>query len=239
MKKLLINSDVGEGVLREGDLMFYLRSCSVACGGHFGDTESMRNTVKLAIDNNVLVGAHPSYPDRVNFGRKEMFINLLDLKNSLHEQISSLLEVMSEFGISKLHHVKAHGALYNKCVIDVDLAALYVDVVKCYDNVKIYAPYGSVVSKIAKENGVGVDYEVFLDRNYNDNHTLLSRNEVNSMILNPSKMLLRYNRVMGSSKIKTISNKLIKTIGNTFCVHGDTDDSHLLLKDLYKNYFTK
>ena len=239
MKKLLINSDVGEGVLRESDLMFYLRSCSVACGGHFGDTESMRNTVKLAIDNNVLVGAHPSYPDRVNFGRKEMFINLLDLKNSLHEQISSLLEVMSEFGISKLHHVKAHGALYNKCVIDVDLAALYVDVVKCYDNVKIYAPYGSVVSKIAKENGVGVDYEVFLDRNYNDNHTLLSRNEVNSMILNPSKMLLRYNRVMGSSKIKTISNKLIKTIGNTFCVHGDTDDSHLLLKDLYKNYFTK
>ena len=239
MKKLLINSDVGEGVLRESDLMFYLRSCSVACGGHFGDTESMRNTVKLAIDNNVLVGAHPSYPDRVNFGRKEMFINLLDLKNSLHNQISSLLEVMSEFGISKLHHVKAHGALYNKCVIDVDLAALYVDVVKCYDNVKIYAPYGSVVSKIAKENGVGVDYEVFLDRNYNDNHTLLSRNEVNSMILNPSKMLLRYNRVMGSSKIKTISNKLIKTIGNTFCVHGDTDDSHLLLKDLYKNYFTK
>ena len=239
MKKLLINSDVGEGVLREGDLMFYLRSCSVACGGHFGDTESMRKTVKLAVDNNVLVGAHPSYPDRVNFGRKEMFINLLDLKNSLHNQISSLLEVMSEFGISKLHHVKAHGALYNKCVIDVDLAALYVDVVKCYDNVKIYAPYGSVVSKIAKENGVGVDYEVFLDRNYNDNHTLLSRNEVNSMILNPSKMLLRYNRVMGSSKIKTISNKLIKTIGNTFCVHGDTDDSHLLLKDLYKNYFTK
>ena len=208
MKKLLINSDVGEGVLREGDLMFYLRSCSVACGGHFGDTESMRKTVKLAVDNNVLVGAHPSYPDRVNFGRKEMFINLLDLKKSLHDQIS-------------------------------DLATLYVDVVKCYDNVKIYAPYGSVVSKIAKENGVEVDYEVFLDRNYNDNHTLLSRNEVNSMILNPSKMLLRYNRVMGSSKIKTISNKLIKTIGDTFCVHGDTDDSHLLLKDLYKNYFTK
>ena len=80
MKKLLINSDVGEGVLREGDLMFYLRSCSVACGGHFGDTESMRKTVKFAIDNNVLVGAHPSYPDRVNFGRKEMLINLLDLK---------------------------------------------------------------------------------------------------------------------------------------------------------------
>jgi len=239
MKKLLINSDVGEGVLREDNLMFYLRSCSVACGGHSGNTESMRKTVKLAIDNNVLVGAHPSYPDRVNFGRKEMVINLLDLKNSLHDQISSLLEVMSEFGINKLHHVKAHGALYNKCVIDVDLATLYVDVVKCYDNVKIYAPYGSVVSKIAKENGVEVDYEVFLDRNYNDNHTLLSRNEVNSMILNPLKMLLRYNRVMGSSKIKTISNKLIKTIGNTFCVHGDTDDSHLLLKDLYKNYFTK
>ena len=81
MKKLLINSDVGEGVLRESDLMFYLRSCSVACGGHFGDTESMRTDCsKLAIDNNVLVGAHPSYPDRVNFGRKEMVINLLDLK---------------------------------------------------------------------------------------------------------------------------------------------------------------
>lgn len=239
MKKLLINSDVGEGVLKEAELMLYLQSCSVACGGHFGDSESMRKTVKLAIDNDVLIGAHPSYPDRVNFGRKEMFINLLELKNSLHDQISSLLELLSEFGINELHHIKAHGALYNKCVIDVDLATLYVDVVKCYHNVKIYAPYGSVVSKIAKENGVEVVYEVFLDRNYNDNHTLLSRSEVNSMIVNPAEMLLRYNSVLDSLKIKTISNKLIKTIGDTFCVHGDTNDSHLLLKDLYKNYFIK
>ena len=239
MRKLNINSDVGEGVLCEEKLMSYIRSCSVACGGHFGDSETMKKSVGFAIKNRVLIGAHPSYPDRLNFGRRSMSINSDDLKKSLLTQIFSLERVINSFGLTKLDHIKAHGALYNECIVNFDIATLYVEVVKSFVGVKIYAPYGSVVAEVAKQNGVSIDYEVFLDRNYEDDHTLVSRFKPNSMLIDPDEMISRYEMVNTDLKIKTINNQLIDTIGDTFCVHGDTDDSHLLLKDLYKNYFTK
>ena len=238
MRKLNINSDVGEGILYEEKLMSYLRSCSVACGGHFGDTNTMKESVGHAIKNRVLIGAHPSYPDRLNFGRRSMSITSDDLKKSLLTQINSLKRVMNSFGLTKLDHIKAHGALYNECVVDFDIATLYVEVVKSFVDVKIYAPYGSVVAEVAKQNGVSVDYEVFLDRNYENDHTLVSRLMSNSMLIDPNEMIYRYKMVNMDLKIKTIHNKLIDTVGDTFCIHSDTKDSHLHLENFYKNYFS-
>ncbi|MDA9356838.1 LamB/YcsF family protein [Flavobacteriaceae bacterium] len=238
MKRLKINSDVGEGVFEEKSLMPYLNTCSIACGGHYGDIETMNKTAKLAIANKVLIGAHPSYPDKINFGRKDMFISSSSLKEALFNQISSLLMVLNNLGLNSLDHIKAHGALYHKCFFDVEVANSYIDVVKLFKNVKILAPYGSVVSKIAEDNGVEVDYEVFLDRNYNNDLTLISRGEADSMIENSLEMSERYKMVVNESKIKTFSNNLIDIVGDTFCVHGDTKDSHLLLKSFYKNYFS-
>ena len=238
MRKLNINSDVGEGVLCEEKLMSYIRTCSVACGGHFGDSETMKKSVGNAIKNRVLIGAHPSYPDRLNFGRRSMSIDSDDLKKSLLTQIFSLERVINSFGLTKLDHIKAHGALYNECIVNFDIATLYVEVVKSFVGVKIYAPYGSVVAEVAKQNGVSIDYEVFLDRNYEDDHTLVSRFKPNSMLIDPNEMISRYEMANMDLKIKTISNKLIDTIGDTFCVHGDTEDSHLHLDNFYKNYFS-
>ena len=238
MRKLNINSDVGEGVLCEEKLMSYIRSCSVACGGHFGDSETMKKSVGFAIKNRVLIGAHPSYPDRLNFGRRSMSINSDDLKKSLLTQIFSLERVINSFGLTKLDHIKAHGALYNECIVNFDIATLYVEVVKSFVGVKIYAPYGSVVAEVAKQNGVSIDYEVFLDRNYEDDHTLVSRFKPNSMLIDPDEMISRYEMVNTHLKIKTINNQLIDTIGDTFCMHSDTKDSHLHLDNFYKNYFS-
>lgn len=238
MRKLNINSDVGEGVLCEEKLMSYIRSCSVACGGHFGDSETMKKSVGFAIKNRVLIGAHPSYPDRLNFGRRSMSINSDDLKKSLLTQIFSLERVINSFGLTKLDHIKAHGALYNECIVNFDIATLYVEVVKSFVGVKIYAPYGSVVAEVAKQNGVSIDYEVFLDRNYEDDHTLVSRFKPNSMLIDPDEMISRYEMVNTDLKIKTINNQLIDTIGDTFCMHSDTKDSHLHLDNFYKNYFS-
>ena len=137
MKRLSINSDVGEGVVNESALMPYLKSCSIACGGHYGNEETMIKTAKLAISHGVNIGAHPSYPDKINFGRNEMVISLNDLKESLHKQISSLSVVLSNLGVDKLDHIKAHGALYHKCFNDVEVAKSFVQVVKLFKNVKI------------------------------------------------------------------------------------------------------
>ena len=237
MKRLSINSDVGEGVVNESALMPYLKSCSIACGGHYGNEETMIKTAKLAISHGVNIGAHPSYPDKINFGRNEMVISLNELKESLHKQISSLSLVLSNLGVDKLDHIKAHGALYHKCFNDVEVAKSFVQVVKLFKNVKILAPYKSVVSKIAKDYGVQVDYEVFLDRNYNDDYTLVSRSQSNSMLENGLEMSRRYKMVVNKSKVKTISNNFIFIVGDTFCIHGDTNNSHILLNNFYDNYF--
>lgn len=238
MKKLKINSDVGEGVFKEDALMPFLNSCSIACGGHYGDIQTMTKTANLAISHGVNIGAHPSYPDKINFGRKEMFISPNELKDSLYNQISSLLLVLNSLGVDNLDHIKAHGALYHKCFVDVETARSFIDVVKSFENVKVLAPYKSVLAKIAKENAVKVDYEVFLDRNYNDDYSLVARGETNSMLENGLEMSIRYKRVVNESKIKTISNSFIEIVGDTFCVHGDTNNSHLLLNNLYDNYFS-
>ena len=161
MKRLSINSDVGEGVVNESALMPYLKSCSIACGGHYGNEQTMIKTAKLAISHGVNIGAHPSYPDKINFGRKEMLISMDDLKDSLYDQISSLLLILNNLGVDKLDHIKAHGALYHKCFNDVEVSKSFVQVVKLFKNVKILAPYKSVVSKIAKDYGVQVDYVFF------------------------------------------------------------------------------
>jgi UPF0271 protein len=145
--------------------------------------------------------------------------------------------VLSNLGVDKLDHIKAHGALYHKCFNDVEVAKSFVQVVKLFKNVKILAPYKSVVSKIAKDYGVQVDYEVFLDRNYNDDYTLVSRGEANSMLENGLEMSRRYKMVVNKSKVKTISNNFIFIVGDTFCVHGDTNNSHILLNNFYDNYF--
>ena len=198
----------------------------------------MTKTANLAISHGVNIGAHPSYPDKINFGRKEMFISPNELKDSLYNQISSLLLVLNGLGVDNLDHIKAHGALYHKCFVDVETATSFIDVVKSFENVKVLAPYKSVLAKIAKESAVKVDYEVFLDRNYNDDYSLVARSETNSMLENGLEMSIRYKRVVNESKIKTISNSFIEIVGDTFCVHGDTNNSHLLLNNLYDNYFS-
>ena len=234
MKKLKINSDVGEGVFKEDALMPFLNSCSIACGGHYGDIQTMTKTANLAIFHGVNIGAHPSYPDKINFGRKEMFISPNELKDSLHNQISSLLLVLNSLGVDNLDHIKAHGALYHKCFVDVETARSFINVVKSFENVKVLAPYKSVLAKIAKENGVKVDYEVFLDRNYNDDLTLVSRDKQFALINKPKEVIKHISSIIESNIVKTVSGNTHKIKFDTFCVHSDTNNSIEILKEINK-----
>ena len=228
-----INSDLGEGTGVEKDIMPYLTSCSIACGGHTGDKLTMENTILIAKKHGVKVGAHPSYPDKENFGRKKISISKSDLINSLINQINELDKICKAQSMI-LDHIKLHGALYNFSVVDIDTASTVVELIKNnYPDKILYVPYGSLISEVALENNIKINYEVFLDRNYNDDLSLVSRNENNSMILDYKKMLNRLKNVIIDSRIQTVNGNYKKIIGDTFCIHGDSPKMSDIIKSLF------
>lgn len=228
-----INSDLGEGTGIEKDIMPYLTSCSIACGGHTGDKSTMKNTILIAKKHGVKVGAHPSYPDKENFGRKKISISKSDLISSLKNQINELNEICNAHSIA-LDHIKLHGALYNFSVVDVDTASTIVELMKKnYPDKILYVPYGSLISELALEKNIKINYEVFLDRNYNDDLSLVSRSKNNSMILDHNKMLNRLKNVIIDNKIQTVNGNYKKIIGDTFCVHGDSPKMSVIIKSLF------
>ena len=229
-----INVDVGEGIGNESQLMPYISSCNIACGGHAGDLETMRDIVKLAKQQQVKIGAHPSFPDREHFGRQPMDISCAALYTSIKGQIDDLMGVLREEQ-ARLYHIKPHGALYNLAAVNKKVATVIVEVMKTILlPIKLYVPYNSVIEKIAIENNIPIKYEAFADRNYNDDGTLVSRSENNALIKDSNSMFEHVYRMVTSKKVKTISGLEIDIKADTFCIHGDNPHAVKLIKDLSK-----
>ncbi|MFK8059948.1 MAG: 5-oxoprolinase subunit PxpA [Polaribacter sp.] len=228
--KIDVNCDLGEGIVNEHLLIPFISSCNIACGGHFGDANSIDKTIELAIEKNVLIGAHPSFPDKKNFGRKVMQISDDELKLSIQNQLDLFLERLSKLK-GKLHHIKPHGALYNLIAEDEKAAENFIESIKKYlKDVFLYVPYNSEIEKVALKNNIKIKYEAFADRNYNDNLKLVSRKEENAVITKSKEVLNHILKMVSDGKVKTISGieKTIKV--DTFCVHGDNENSLEILK---------
>ncbi|RNC87067.1 MAG: 5-oxoprolinase subunit PxpA [Winogradskyella sp.] len=229
-----INADVGEGIGNEELLMPYLSSCNIACGGHAGTISTMVHVVKLAKSHNVKIGAHPSFPDKESFGRVEMVIAQDVLFESLKSQIRSLQSVLEAESL-KMHHVKPHGALYNLATKDEKLAKLVLDVIIDVDKrLKLYAPYNSVIANLAGEQQVDVVYEAFADRNYNENLSLVSRQNSNALITEKEAVFEHVFNIISKRKVGTISGVEVDLFADTICVHGDTNNSDAILKYLHQ-----
>ncbi|MFD0835891.1 5-oxoprolinase subunit PxpA [Mariniflexile aquimaris] len=227
-----INVDVGEGVGNESQLLPYASSCNIACGGHAGDHKSMRKVVKLAQRHRVKIGAHPSFPDVENFGRKPMNMPCVALFASLQEQINSLYTIIQQEN-AMLHHVKPHGALYNMAVTDTRIATIIIEVMKAIAlPVKLYVPYKSVIETLAIQNNIPVTYEAFADRNYNDDLALVSRSEKNALIHESDAMFEHVYRMIIHQKVKTITGAEVAIKAETFCLHGDSLNAASLVKKL-------
>lgn len=227
-----INVDVGEGVGNESQLLPYASSCNIACGGHAGDHKSMRKVVKLAQQHRVKIGAHPSFPDVENFGRKPMDMTCVALFASLQEQINSLYTIIQQEN-AMLHHVKPHGALYNMAVTDTRIATIIIEVMKAIAlPVKLYVPYKSVIETLAIQNNIPVTYEAFADRNYNDDLTLVSRSEKNALIHESDAIFEHVYRMIIKHKVKTIRGAEVAIKAETFCLHGDSLNAASLIKKL-------
>lgn len=230
-----INADVGEGLGNEHLLMPYLSSCNIACGGHAGNKDIMKSVVRLAKKHNVKVGAHPSFPDKLNFGRVDMKLSPDELFYSLKSQVEGLITVLKTENV-EMHHVKPHGALYNLAAKDAVIAKVILKVVKSLSSsVKLYAPYKSVISTMAKQENIDVVFEGFADRNYNDDLSLVSRQNSDALITERQAVFKHVCKMVLEQKINTINGVEVELLVNTICVHGDTEDAQVILEYLHHN----
>ncbi len=227
-----LNADVGEGMANESALMPYLSSCNIACGGHAGDELSMTTVVQLAKQNYVKIGAHPSFPDKVNFGRVELDISAADLYSSLKQQIRALQNVLHSEN-AQLHHLKPHGALYNLAAKDEKIAQVILEVYKSIAMpIKLYAPCKSVIAELAQKENIEVTFEGFADRNYNADLSLVSRKNNNALLTTKEAILVHVLRMVKHEKVRAENGVEVPVKASTFCVHGDTENALEILRYL-------
>ena len=229
MNTIAINCDVGEGVSNEHLLMPYISSCNIACGGHYGDVKTMDNTIAIAIENNVLIGAHPSFPDKENFGRKILKMTPEALQKSIESQLLLFKSRLDLVG-AKMNHIKPHGALYNLITVDVATAKIFLKAIDKYaKSVFLYVPYNSVIARLAIEKNIRVVYEVFADRNYNSDLSLVSRIQENALITDSVAVFKHVVHMYQHQEVIAISGEKKPIIAETFCVHGDQEKALSIL----------
>ena len=227
-----INCDLGEGIGTDADLMPYLSSCNIACGGHAGDRETMLSTMRLAKEHDVKIGAHPSFEDRPNFGRKEMYVPPERLRSQLIHQIAEL-GALARLEDMEIHHVKPHGALYNMAARSSDLARLIVNVLGFFnEDLVLYVPFGSHMERKAKEAGIPYAVEAFADRNYDDSFGLVPRIEPEAVIKDPVKIRERVERMIRKGEVVSVSGKVRHVEIDTICIHGDNPSAVEIAREL-------
>ncbi len=226
---IVLNADVGEEAGFDKEIMPCISWCNIACGMHAGNDDEIKKTIALAHQHGVKIGAHPSYPDRENFGRISMNILKEQLVDTLTMQIQNFQKIAKEFGV-KMHHIKPHGALYNDAVNNHEIAEVILSVVENVDKSSILiVPPKSIIADLAIDR-VEVKYETFADRNYNNDLTLVSRKLYNAVLKNPEDVYTHVHRMITENKIKTNKGTLLKVPIDTICVHGDNPEAVAILK---------
>lgn len=221
-----LNSDIGEGfgsyVLgMDEEIIKKVSSINLACGWHAGDPLIMEKTVKIAKENGVNVGAHPGYPDLLGFGRRAMTITPDEARTYVLYQVGALMAFTKANGI-KLQHMKLHGGFYNKACVDKTLADAILDGMEALDkDIILMVLSGSYMAQAAKERGFRVAQEVFADRGYNEDGTLVNRSLPGAFVKDPKEAIPRVIKMIKEGKVTTASGKEIDIVADSICVHGD------------------
>ena len=222
-----LNCDMGESFGRyrlgfDAEVMPLISSANIACGFHAGDPVVMRNAVQLAVERGVALGAHPGFPDLAGFGRRQMQLSVEELHNMLIYQIGALMGFARVFGAS-LQHVKPHGALYNMAAYDEKTGVTIVNAILELDqDLVVFVLAGSRLLKIVREAGLRVAREVFADRAYQDDGTLVPRQQDGAVITDSSAIVDRVLKMVLDRKVTTLTGTEIDLEADTICVHGDT-----------------
>ncbi len=228
-RRIDLNCDTGEGVGNEALLLPLVSSCNIACGGHAGDRVSMESVVGLALEHGVRIGAHPSYPDREHFGRLSLKLPAEELQEALLGQLKSLEKILQAKG-ANLHHIKAHGALYNDLAADPVLGKSYLEALVAYRHrVRLFAPCGSGFARQAREAGFQVWEEAFADRAYRSDGSLAARQLPGSVHSNPEEVWRQLRQMVFEGHVSTLDGTNYTLLPQTYCVHGDTPQAYEIL----------
>ena len=225
--------DISQGI-NDAAIMPFISACNIACGGHAGNQQVIKQTIGLAIKHHVNIGAHPSYPDRENFGRKVMRLSVNELKPILVEQIQLVKRIAEQQGVV-LSHVKPHGALYNQAAIDLDLALSLAEVIADMgSHLMFYGLAHSAMAEAAKQVGVSFVAEGFVDRAYTKSRTLQPRHEPGAVFDEVGVMLKRVVSMLQTGQVEAVSGECIQLDVDTLCLHGDHQGAVETAKTLYQ-----
>ena len=235
-----INCDLGEkskhhSNKHDPELLKIVNSANVACGFHAGDEDTMDQVVQISKDNGVSIGAHPSFNDPENFGRKRINLSSLEIKKLIIDQYEILQNIASKHN-ENVSHIKPHGALNNMACEDIELATTLAKTIKDISKDLIYlVPTGSKMEIAAKTLNMKIACEIFADRNYEDDGNLVSRKKSHALITDPE---LARNHVLSMVKNQAInchSGKQIPCEIDSVCIHGDNESSLATAKSIKKN----
>ena len=235
-----INCDLGEKSKlhnNENDpfLLGIVNSANVACGYHAGDEETMDQVIKISKENSVSIGAHPSFKDIENFGRKRMNLSDAEVRKLIIDQFEILQKIASNNN-ENVTHIKPHGALNNMACEDLDLATTIAKAVHEIDKDMIYlVPTGSKMEIAAKKLNMKIACEIFADRNYEDDGNLVSRSKPNALITDPEQAKKHVLSMVQNQALNCLSGKQIPCEIDSVCIHGDNKSSLDTAKSIKEN----
>jgi UPF0271 protein len=237
LNRIDINSDMGESygaykLGRDAEVMEYISSANIACGWHAGDPMVMEETVRMAKERGVGVGAHPGYPDLMGFGRRRLDLSISEIENYMLYQMGALYAFAKAHGLP-LQHVKAHGALGNLAFVDLEVSKAIARAALRFSRETIFvALTGTVMVQAAKEVGVLCVEEVYADRVYNPDGTLQSRKIAGSVIHDPEKAARQALTILKEGHVIAHDGTKVKVKPETLCVHGDTPTAISILQKI-------
>ena len=227
MMRIDLNCDMGElpealAAGRQKELMRYISSANIACGGHAGDAQIMSATVEQAISCGVAIGAHPGYEDRANFGRVELNLSAQELASCVYKQLLALDSIVEQRS-GTIRHVKVHGALYNQAARDASIARAIAEGVRRWrSDVVLVGLAGSVMLAEFRAAGFAVAGEAFADRRYQSDGSLRSRKWPNALVTDPEHAAAQALRIAQQREVATADGSTIPLQAHTICIHSDT-----------------
>jgi UPF0271 protein len=224
MRSIDLNSDLGEGAGHDAEIMNFITSANIACGGHAGDEDTARATVELALKRGVAIGAHPGYSDKANFGRIPVAMEPLALIEEVSAQVRMLVDLVNAAG-GTVRHVKAHGAMYNQA--ERDAAIAHSIAVGIFDDGRgssllVFAPPGSAMLAAAGGMDLKVAREGFIDRAYEPDGTLRSRKLPNSLHTDVPVAVAQALSFVREGGVRASDGTFLPLEVDTLCIHGDT-----------------
>ena len=235
-----INCDLGEKSKHHSNhndpkLLDIVNSANIACGYHAGDDQSMNQVVEISKKNQVSIGAHPSFNDPENFGRKRMNLSSSEIRRLIIDQYAILQNIASKHG-ENVTHIKPHGALNNMACEDIELATIIAKAVYEIDKNLIYlVPTGSKMELTAKKLNMNIACEIFADRNYEDDGNLVSRSKPHALITDPEVAKKHVLTMVKNQAINCHSGKQIPCEIDSVCIHGDNESSLATAKSIKEN----